>query len=85
MTGRGMYHKTRGFIDENDGRVFAEDFESHRFRLKVGGLRGRNPKEQQVPCFESVTRFAGSKVYLQVPVSDERLNSGSGKAQTLAG
>jgi len=84
MTWRGVHHKTRGFVDENNRWVFAEDFESHRFRLKWGGLRGRNPQEQKVPYFESVTRLGGSKVDLQMPVSDERLNSRPGKAQRLA-
>ena len=84
MTWRGVHHKTRGLVDENDRRVIAEHFESHRLRLKRGGSRGRNPQEQQVPCFEFVTRLGGSKVDLQVPVSDERLNSRPGKAQRPA-
>jgi len=83
MAWRRVHHETRRLVDENDGRVFTKDFESHRFRLKLRGLRGRNPQEQTVPRFEPVTRFDGLKVDLQVPVSDQRLNSRPGKAQRL--
>ena len=71
VTGRRVYHQTRGFVDHDQRLVFIEDAEINRLRDAGGRFGGWDLATDDISGFHPVAGFPGGCVDPDEPAGDQ--------------